>query len=166
MASTEHRLNDSLIQRVNVGDFLTRSAARAPDRVALSDGGRRIGFRQFNKWVNRTAHGLAAIGYGRGDSIALMSGNSAEFLVTYFACAKLGAVCVPLNLFWRGGELAYVLEDAGVRCAVVERGLLEQFLSGVEEDSALRDLVVIEEGERGDACPSQLRARVHRFDDL
>ncbi len=67
------------------------------------------------RWVNRLAHGLTGLGYARGDALALASGNSAEFLAVYYACAKLGVVCVPINLGWRADEVAYVLGHS--RCA-------------------------------------------------
>ncbi len=139
-------LNDNLIHRINVGDLLTRSAARAARHLAIVDGARRLSYRDFNVWVNRTAHGLLALGYDRGDALALMSGNSAEFLVTYFACAKLGVVCVPINLFWRHGELAYVLEHARVRGVVVEAALVEQLATGLDRPLPIIDFIVIGDG--------------------
>ena len=93
--------------------------------------------------ANRVAHGLLSLGYGPGDALALMSANSAEFLATYFACAKVGVVCVPINLFWRNRELAYVLGHAKVRGAVVTTDLFEQFRTGLEPGLALRDVIVI-----------------------
>src|SRR6266511_2486679 len=60
------QLRDNLIHRVNVGDSLTRTAARYPDRLAVVDGDRRLTYAEFNAWVNRVAHGLTARGYGRG----------------------------------------------------------------------------------------------------
>ena len=109
---SDERLQRNLIGRVNVGDLLVRSAARAPQSLAIVDGERRFTYRALNEWVNRTAHGLAALGLQRGDALGLMSANNAEFLATYFACAKLGLICVPINLFWRHNELAYVLRHA------------------------------------------------------
>jgi len=138
-----HALNDNLIHRINVGDLLTRSAARNPRQMAIVDGERRLNYRQFNEAANRLAHGLASLGYGRGDVLALMSGNSAEFLITYFACAKLGLVCVPVNLFWRHGELAYVLSHARVRGVLVEAALLAQLATGVEGMAAVDALIVV-----------------------
>jgi acyl-CoA synthetase (AMP-forming)/AMP-acid ligase II len=145
----DQELNDNLIHRVNVGDLLTRSAARNPRQVAVVDGQRSLTYREFNAAANRLAHGFASLGYGRGDAVALMSGNSAEFLVTYFACAKLGLVCVPINLFWRHGELAYVLSHAEVRAVVVEAALLEQLETGTEGMAKVEALIVI--GEADDA---------------
>jgi acyl-CoA synthetase (AMP-forming)/AMP-acid ligase II len=139
----ERDLHENLIHRINVGDLLTRSAARAPRHSAIVDGARRIDYRGFNGWVNRTAHGLAGLGFARGDALALMSGNSAEFLVTYFACAKLGVVCVPINLFWRHGELGYVIEHAQVRGIVVEAGLLGQLATAQDAADALEAVIVV-----------------------
>src|SRR5579863_8211919 len=136
-------LRQNLIARVNVGDFLVRSAARAPDRLAIVDGERRISYRVINIQVNRVAHGLIASGYRRGDALALMSANNAEFLVTYFACAKMGLICVPINLFWRHNELAYVLQHAAVRGVVVEAALMEQLHPALADTSDLKDIFVI-----------------------
>jgi len=111
--------------------------------TAVVDGERRFSYQAFNEWVNRTAHGLLTLGYGAGDALALMSGNSAEFLVTYFACAKLGIVCVPINLLWRHGELAYVLDHAAVRGVVVQETLLPQLATGIDSSQTMLDLIVI-----------------------
>lgn len=116
-------LDANLIHRVNVGDSLTRTAARYPTRTAVVDGDRRFTYAELNTWVNRVANGLADRGYTRGDALAIASGNSVEFLVTYYACAKLGVVCVPINLGWRANEVTYVLDHSGARGIVVESQL-------------------------------------------
>lgn len=123
---TDELLEHNLIHRINVGDMLTRAAAHTPDREALVDGPRRFTYRQLDEWVNRTAHGLAARGYGKGNTLAIISGNGAEFLVAYFACAKSGIVVVPINLGWRESEMAYVFRHAKVRGLLVESQLLER----------------------------------------
>src|SRR5260370_40240596 len=101
---SDESLQRNLICRVNVGDLLVRSAARAPESLAIVDAARRFSYRGLNGWVNRVAHGLAALGLRRGDALGLMSANNAEFLASYFSCAKLGLICVPVNLFWRQNE--------------------------------------------------------------
>jgi len=102
----------NLIGRINVGDSLTRTAASRPDQLAVVDGDRRFSYAEFNGYVNRLAHGLAGLGYERGAALAIASGNSADFLAVYYACAKLGVVCVPVNLAWRPDEGAL---DSGWR---------------------------------------------------
>ncbi|HEX3311562.1 MAG TPA: AMP-binding protein, partial [Streptosporangiaceae bacterium] len=105
----------NLIGRINVGDSLTRTAASRPAQLAVVDGDRRLTYAEFNAYVNRLAHGLVSLGYERGAALALASGNSADFLAVYFACAKLGVVCVPVNLGWRPDEVAYVLGHSHAR---------------------------------------------------
>ncbi|MDT4951579.1 MAG: hypothetical protein QOJ37_4174 [Pseudonocardiales bacterium] len=142
MSDAELDLATNLITRVNVGDALTRTAGRIPDAVAVVDGGRSWTFAELNDRVNRVANALAARGYTRGDAFALASGNSCEFLVTYYACAKLGLVCVPMNLGWRADEIAYVLDHSEACGIVVEAQLLPLVLPAVEKVPGVRDIVV------------------------
>ena len=132
----------NLIHRVNVGDSLTRTAARYPGNLALVDGGKRLNYAEFNAWVNRVANALYERGYRRGNVLALASGNSAEFLVTYYACAKLGVVCVPINLGWRANEVAYVLGHSESRGIVVESQLLEVMAPAIAEAPGVLEIFV------------------------
>jgi acyl-CoA synthetase (AMP-forming)/AMP-acid ligase II len=119
----------------------------------ICDGDRRWSYRDFDAWTNRVAHGLSALGLQKGDALALMSGNRAEFLSVYFACARLGLVCVPINLLWRQHELSHVLTDSCARAAVVEAGLLTQFCAGVEDPSPLLGIVVMDWQASGATTP-------------
>src|SRR5246127_1906187 len=142
-----------LIHRVNVGDLVTRSAERLPGREMICDGDRRWSYRDFDAWTNRVAHGLSALGLQKGDALALMSGNRAEFLAVYFACARLGLVCVPINLLWRQHELSHVLTDSRARAAVVEASLLKQFCAVVEGPGPLLGIVVMDWQAAGATTP-------------
>ncbi len=135
-------LQRNLAQRINVGDALTRSAADRPDRLAVVDGDRRLTYAQFDAWVNRLAHGLLGRGYAVGDALALVSGNSAEFLAVYYACAKVGVVCVPVNLGWRPHEVAYVLRHSGARGVVVESQLVATISEALAEAPGVVEVVV------------------------
>jgi len=132
-----------LIHRVNVGDSLTRSAAARPDKIAVVDGGRRLTYAELDTWVNRIAHGLAHAGWQRGDALGLASGNSAEFLAVYYACAKLGLVCVPINLGWRADEVAYVLGHSRARGLAVESQLVEAMADALRKATAVMEVIVL-----------------------
>jgi acyl-CoA synthetase (AMP-forming)/AMP-acid ligase II len=140
MDTTE--LQSNLIHRVNVGDSLTRTTARRPENVAVVDGDRRFSYAELNAWVNRVANALSTNGYSRGDALALASANSVEFLVTYYACAKLGVVCVPINLGWRSSEIAYVLGHSEARGLVVESQLYDAMADAVAKTPTVLDLIV------------------------
>ena len=126
-------------QRRRLADPVRRHPA-GPARVV--DGPRRWTYPEFNAWVNRLAHGLAARGYQRGDALGLASANSAEFLAVYYACAKLGLVCVPINLGWRPDEVAYVLDHSGARGLVAESQLVAHVRDAVAKVPAIADVFV------------------------
>jgi acyl-CoA synthetase (AMP-forming)/AMP-acid ligase II len=150
-------LTRNLIGRINVGDSLTRTAASRPDQLAVVDGDRRFTYAEFNAYVNRLAHGLAAKGYARGAALALASGNSADFLAVYYACAKLGVVCVPVNLGWRPDEVAYVLGHSRARGIVVETQLVTALRDAIAKVPEVRDVIVAPDG-LGDLSAPENRA--------
>jgi acyl-CoA synthetase (AMP-forming)/AMP-acid ligase II len=149
-------LASNLIQRVNIGDSLTRSAAAHPANLAVVDGDRRLTYTEFNQWVNRLANGLLARGYTRGDALAIASGNSAEFLALYYACAKTGVVAVPINLGWRADEVSYVLGHSEARGLAVENRLVASMadvkLDGIEMFVLPDGLAEIEGGDAEPEC--------------
>ena len=148
-------LQANLIQRVNVGDLLTRSAARYPARLAVVDGDRRLTYAQLNALANQVAHALLGRGCQRGDALAVASGNSLEFLATYFACAKTGVVCVPVNLGWRADEVAHVLGHSRARGMLVEAQLVAAMAPALDRATEVADVVVAPgTGEPWDAQPA------------
>lgn len=133
----------NLIQRVNIGDSLTRSAAARPSHPAVVDGDRRWTYAEFNALVNRLAHGLAGLGYERADALGIASGNSAEFLAIYYACAKLGVVAVPINLGWRPDEVAYVLDHSSARGLAVETQLVAGLQEAIGKVAGIAEVIVL-----------------------
>jgi acyl-CoA synthetase (AMP-forming)/AMP-acid ligase II len=87
--------------RINIGQVLTNRARRDPHMEALVDtgSGDRFTYAEINARTNRTANMLVAQGVQPGDRVALLMINGTPFFEAYFACAKIGAVAVPLN--WR-----------------------------------------------------------------
>ena len=149
MSTTE--IGRNLIHRINVGGSLTRAAWRRPEALALVDGDRRFTYREFNSWVNRVSHGLHRHGLRSGDALALASGNCAEFLVTYYACAKLGLVCVPINLGWGASEISYVIGHSAARMVVVENEFLPRVHEALVAPFGVVDIFLIDgDGTTGD----------------
>ena len=78
----------------------------------------------FDGWFRATAalaQHLRDLGIGPGDRVAIAMRNLPEWPVAFFAVTTLGAICVPLNAWWTGAELAYGLNTAGV-CALIADG--------------------------------------------
>ncbi len=99
----------------NLGLFLHKRALLGPNREALVEveRGRRFTYKELDDRANRTAHALLSLGVRKGDRVALLMMNGAEYVETYFALGRIGAVMVPLN--WRlvADELQFILDDSG-----------------------------------------------------
>ena len=141
----QYELFRNLVRRVNIGDTLTRSASRMPEKIALIDAGRRYSYRELNSEVNQLAWSLSEYGLSRGDSLALMAGNCAEFLITYYACAKLGVICVPVNLGWKSPEISYLLKHSQAKAVVAESHLVPLLRESLDEADQI-SLVVVTKG--------------------
>ena len=98
----------------NLGLFLTKRAFLSPDREAYVDSHspQRLTYRELNDRANQVANALLEAGIRKGERVGLLLMNSAEFMESYFALAKVGAVVVPLN--WRlvADELEFILKDS------------------------------------------------------
>jgi acyl-CoA synthetase (AMP-forming)/AMP-acid ligase II len=101
----------NLIQRVNLADSLRRSAALHPNRMALSDARASVTYRQLNEDANRVARGLLAAGVQRGQFVGLLFRNAIDYFRAYFACARIGAIALPLNPTLTLTELAHIASE-------------------------------------------------------
>ncbi|MDN5750711.1 MAG: AMP-binding protein, partial [Pseudonocardia sp.] len=91
---------------------------RYGDRVAVSDGDRRLTYADVDPWSAAIAHQLRELGVRSGDAVGLHLDNCAEFVVADVAIARLGAVKVPVNPLLTEATVAHVLATAAV-CALV-----------------------------------------------
>ena len=112
----------ALAMKTNIGLFLKKRAEICPNREAVVEyeRDRRFTFAELNARSNRVANALLEAGIKPGDRVATLLKNGVEFIETYFAVAKIGAVFVPLN--WRlvAAELSYILGDCGARALVYD----------------------------------------------
>src|SRR5215216_4628379 len=98
----------------NLRDLLEARAEAAPEKVFLFSeaDGRRFTYAEFDAAVNRAANMLSAHGVGKGDVVSLLLPNSAEYVIAYFACFKLGALAGPVNSLLKTEEMAYVVGNS------------------------------------------------------
>ncbi|MGH6680622.1 MAG: AMP-binding protein, partial [Bradyrhizobium sp.] len=114
------------IGRVTIGDLLRRAARRFPDRVALTDGARRVTFSELERDANRFANDLVARGLKPGEKISTICNNSIEFVKVLFGIHRAGLVWVPINTMLGPVDMDYILGHAGVRFAVIDDNLHAQ----------------------------------------
>lgn len=98
---------------MNLSNWIERQADFAPDRCAIRFAGEDLNYARLAQKINRLADSLdGRLGIRRGDRIAYLGLNSPEILVLLFACAKLGAVLMPLNWRLAKPEHLYMLRQA------------------------------------------------------
>lgn len=103
-----------------IGRWLTDRAAASPDHPAIDDRGVTIGYADLEERARELAFALRRAGYGPGDRVATISGNSIDHVVAFFACAKSGVAFVPLSWRLTPRELADVLERSEPALVLVE----------------------------------------------
>ncbi|MCG2622672.1 AMP-binding protein [Arthrobacter sp. I2-34] len=103
-----------------LGRWTTDRSVSTPDRVAIDDRGVRLHYRELERRAAALAAAFGAAGYRAGDRIGTVTGNCADHVVLFFACAKAGLVLVPLSWRLAPAELAAQLQLADPALLVVE----------------------------------------------
>jgi cyclohexanecarboxylate-CoA ligase len=125
-----------------INDELDACAASHPDKMALtavqveSGAVRRFTYRELATMADRIAVGLARLGVGRNDVVALQLPNWWQFTLAYLACSRIGAVLNPLMHIFRERELLFMLAHGEARVAIVPKTFggfdFERMLEGLK----------------------------------
>ena len=103
-----------------IGENFEATVAAHPDREALVEfaTGRRWTWSELDRDVDALAIGLIRAGIGKGDRVGIWSPNCAEWTITQYATAKIGAILVNINPAYRTHELAYALTQSGTKLLI------------------------------------------------
>jgi len=98
-------------------ELMVQNIARADIDWVVQDE-RRFTYGEHDRLARVLAASLARLGVRRGDRVALVSANLPEWVITWWACAVLGATLVPLNAWWKAEELEFGLRDSGSKVLI------------------------------------------------
>jgi long-chain acyl-CoA synthetase len=141
---------------MNVAQNLERSARLFPEQVAIRFEGRATTYRALEAEASRVAHGLAGLGVGAGDRVALFLPNLPAFVVAYLAAQKVGAVAVSINALLKAEEIRYLLADCGAVAAFTTAALLPELAPVRGVLPSLREIVVCEGDAAGERTLAEL----------
>ncbi len=122
-----------------------------PDHVAFIRGDRQLTWREFGLRVNRLSNALLDMGVKKEDRVTVMGFNSIEWMESFFAIAKIGAVPVNLNPRFVPAEVKYLLEDADSVALIMEDDNLDRVTGIKDELPLLKNIIVI-----GDNVPDDM----------
>ncbi|TPQ42690.1 acid--CoA ligase [Bradyrhizobium guangdongense] len=122
---------------MDLSSLIDRNAAFAPDKSAIRFEGASLSYAALAARIEQTAAALKTeLGVGRGDRVAILSLNRPDYLVLLYACARLGAMLVPLNWRLAVAEQIFILSDASIKVLMLEQAFatiipqIEQSLPG------------------------------------
>ena len=102
----------------HIGQIPAVAALKFSSKDALVFEGQTFSFNQINDLVERAAGGLSDLGIVQGDTVTLYAENSWEWIVSYYAIARLGAVINPVNTMLTPNEIEYVVKDCGAKAII------------------------------------------------
>jgi fatty-acyl-CoA synthase len=108
---------------MNISRWIYWWADRMPDQVAVRFEGKETTYSEFAEDVNRVACSLQELGVMKGHRVAWLGYNSPEFLSAFFACARIGAVMVPLNSRLAPREHLFMIRNAGAKVLIFDQRL-------------------------------------------
>ncbi|MDH3740577.1 MAG: AMP-binding protein, partial [Hyphomicrobiales bacterium] len=133
----------------NIGKWLTDNAERLPDRTAMRfEDGDSWTYQELDGWVDAIAVRLrAGHGVARGDRVAYLGFNHPGMVALLFACARLGAVLVPLNWRLTANELAYMVVDCEPKVLYFDAAHEDnaEYAAGAADNCILQSIQSLEE---------------------
>jgi long-chain acyl-CoA synthetase len=106
---------------MNIAQGLAHARKVAGNREAIVCGSTRYTWEEFDLRTDALARGLAGQGVQRGDRVAVLMLNCHRYLELYYACARMGAVIVPLNIRLARPEIVFILNDSESKVLVVDK---------------------------------------------
>lgn len=129
------------------------------DRLFTIHEDERVSYAATYRATAHLAARLREMGVQKGDRVALAMRNLPEWPVIFYAVVSIGAIAVPLNAWWTGGELDYGLRDSGTRVLFVDGERYDRLKSRLGDSPDLKRVVV-------SRCQGELPAGIEQLEDL
>ena len=121
---------------LTLSESLAAHARTQPSKVGVRDSSRALSYAQWDDRASRLANALLGLGLQKGDRVALLAYNCIEWLEIYAALARAGLVAVPINFRLSAPEVAYIVQHAEARAAIVQEALRALF-DGIRADGTI-----------------------------
>ena len=123
---------------MNIGYLLTKASRLHGNRLAVQIGEQRLTYAELDQRVGRLAQALRTLGIQQGDRVAIVQRNGPPLFETMFACFRIGATTVPINVRLHPDEVAFICQDCGVKVLVATGEYAESALRAHEQMPGLQ----------------------------
>lgn len=134
---------------ITLGDMLEESSVSYSDNISIIHKGKILTYGELNDSTNALGNALTKRGIKKGDKVAIMLPNTPDFIISYFAVVKLGAVAVTLNTLSTSYELIHLLSDSESRALITTAAAVKRF-EEIRGDCPLCEHLIVTEGDEGD----------------
>ena len=130
----------------NLRSLLEDRVAATPNKDFLFSeaDGRRFTYSEFNIIVNRVSAMLRQRGIKKGDVVSLLMPNSAEYIIAYLACWKIGAIAGPVNSLLKPHEMVFILGNSEAKALLVNSEFVESINEIRAELPALKSVIAFD----------------------
>ncbi len=105
-------------------EMLTRTAERYPEHVAAVSKEVNLTYRELEALVNTFANALQELGVSKGQKVCLFMTNRAEYVISWFAVTRVGAIVSPINPSYKDREVSYQIDNSESVAVIVQQNLL------------------------------------------
>ena len=124
-------------------DFFRSSVEEHRDKTAMTFYGTAFDFARLEALAEKMAASLAARGVKKGDRVALMLPNCPQYVASFFATVRLGAIVTQINPMYVEREIEHILKDSGAETIVVYSDMYPR-VKNVMGETALKNVVVVD----------------------
>ena len=135
----------------HLGLLSEHASQKFGEKEALYFNDRSFSFRELHDMVEKFGAGLTHMGVKEKDVVTLYASNSWEWIVSYFAIARIGAVINPVNTMLTSSEIIYVVNDCGAKTIICSEDKV-QALENIREHSQIENIISF--GEKTDRVRS------------
>ena len=141
---------------VNISEQLAITAKEYVDKPAFIFANQETSYYELDRSVSLFAAGLAALGYQKGDHVALVMGNSPYYIIGLYGALRLGMVVIPINPLYTPNEMSYMLKNGDVTAVITMDRFLEKFQT-LDSELQVSHYIICDSGAEAetDSVPQQ-----------
>ena len=125
---------------INLYQLFTEIVQKYPEKPFTSFMGADLTYKEVSRLVDKFAGALASLGVKEGDKVAVHLPNCPQFIITYFAVFKLGAINVPCNPMYVAREMKHQLSDSGAE-TIITLTRFYPMIKGIQKDTKVKNVI-------------------------
>jgi len=143
----EGKLSDKPIEG-SLTEFLGEAVGKYQNHIALTQGERKVTYRELLDLTEKMAAALSEAGVKKGDRVGLMLPNCPEYVIGFFGAMRIGAAATQVNPLYIGRELEHIFNNSGSETVIVH-AMMYGKVKDVQRHTALERVIVVGEPEGG-----------------